>query len=183
MVDWSLLERSRSASIREAEQLLARLVSGLRPVALSFAFRMLQDQALAEDAVQEAFVRLWGSQARDQQRASIQTYFLTIVRNESLRILSSRKDWNIVEPDDLQSLLDDQIAQETDQTIQVDHNHDLDAALAVMPDRQRTALLLWAYQGLDAPEIGQVLGLSTNAAHQLLHRSKLGLKKQLQVTI
>jgi len=42
------------------------------------------------------------------------------------------------------------------------------------------AIALWAYKDADVGEIAAVLDLDNNAAHQLLHRAKLNLKKILE---
>jgi RNA polymerase sigma-70 factor (ECF subfamily) len=46
--------------------------------------------------------------------------------------------------------------------------------------RQRAALALWAYHDAGIPEIAKAIGLDVNAAHQLLHRAKINLRKKME---
>ena len=51
---------------------------------------------------------------------------------------------------------------------------------AALPPRQRLAIAMWAYADADADAIAQALGLTTNAAHQLLHRARRSLRAGFQ---
>jgi RNA polymerase sigma-70 factor (ECF subfamily) len=51
-----------------------------------------------------------------------------------------------------------------------------------LPDKQRTALLLRATEGLSQNEIGEVMGLSAKAVESLLTRARVNLKQQLDRT-
>lgn len=175
---WSLLAKARQGTGRDARQHAARLVAHLRPRAFALAYRLLQDQALAEDALQEAFIRLWRSQASDQGRAQLGTYFHHIVANESLRLLrrgGRELSWS---PDELVELIDQRDEPQATEAPGFDPDV-LEAAIAGLPDRQRVALVLWAYEGASPAEVARALGLSPNAAHQLLHRAKQSLKAAL----
>jgi len=44
--------------------------------------------------------------------------------------------------------------------------------------RQRAALALWAYQDATVAEIAKAIDIEINAAHQLLHRAKINLRKK-----
>jgi RNA polymerase sigma-70 factor (ECF subfamily) len=46
--------------------------------------------------------------------------------------------------------------------------------------RQRAALALWAYHDATISEIAKATGLEVNAAHQLLHRAKINLRKKME---
>jgi len=39
---------------------------------------------------------------------------------------------------------------------------------------------LWAYQDASIPEIAKATGIEVNAAHQLLHRAKINLRKKME---
>jgi len=176
---WSLLARARASAGRDARKHAEQLVSHLRPRAFSLAFRLLQDRALAEDAVQEAFIRLWRGRAEDQGRAQLSSYFHHIVAHESLRMLKRSGRESIWPPDELNDFIDDRTAQQAP-TPEAFAPAALEAALAKLPDRQRVALVLWAYEDATPADIARTLELSPNAAHQLLHRAKQALKSALQ---
>lgn len=179
---WGLLVQARSGSGPKARQHAAQLVAALRPAAFALAFRLLQDHALAEDAVQEAFIRLWRGQATDQGTALISSYFHTLVVHEALRLLKRGSRELAWDPEDLTGWIDEQSSAEPDTDPRASAAIDpsaLEAALARLPARQRAALVLWAYQDASPTEIAQALGLSPNAANQLLFRARQSLKTAL----
>ena len=187
-VGWSLLEAARKASGRATQTAVAHLVETLRPRAFSLAYRLMQDSAQAEDIVQESLLRLWRSNAHDTGQATLSTYFHRIVTNEALRVLSRQHPEDPTEPADLERLAETQQLLHTDaapsgQSLN-DHNdpHVVQAAVSALPNRQRVAITLWAYEDSSITDIAQQLGISENAAHQLLHRARQSLKRQLEIT-
>lgn len=185
--DWALLSLARKASSQEAGVLISELVGRLRPKAYALAFRLLQDAALAEDIVQESFLRLWRGSAVDNGQARLSTYFHQIVVHESMRALSRRPQEVLVATESLIEIADQQQAEQADLA---DYAHEfsgaldstvLEQALARLPDRQRAALVLWAFADASIAEIASQLKIAENAAHQLLHRAKQSLKKNWKV--
>ena len=179
---WGLLAKARNGTGREARQHAVELVGLLRPRAFALAYRLLQDRALAEDVVQESLVRLWKSQARDQGRAQLSSYFHQIVANESLRLLKRRGRESAWAPDELAEFMDQQSEQLSSAFTVPEVATDpeaLEAAISALPDRQRAALVLWAYEDATVSQISEALGLSLNATHQLLHRAKQSLRNAL----
>src|SRR6516164_1594834 len=80
----ALVERDASA--------LAALYDRYGGLAYSVAFRVLGDTGLAEDTVQECFLKLWDSAAGfDPKRGSVRTWLLTMVRNRAIDKLRGRR--------------------------------------------------------------------------------------------
>ena len=70
---------------------LAELYDRYGRLAYSVAFRVLGDAGRAEDAVQEAFLKVWDHAASfDVRRGSLRTWLLTSVRNRSIDYLRGR---------------------------------------------------------------------------------------------
>ena len=155
------------------------IVKQLSPHAHALAWRMLGDSHQAQDAVQEAFVKLLRS-ARFSGASSLSTYFHTIVSRVCLDRLRVARHEPLTQEDDLELLdegLDPQqgLAQSQQSSL-------VQRALMSLPARQRVALTLWAYQDASAQEIASVLGIEANAVHQLLHRAKINLRQLVGVT-
>ena len=55
----------------------------------------------------------------------------------------------------------------------------VNAAVGQLPPRQREALVLAHYEGMGNPEIGEVLGVSTEAVESLLSRARRSLREAL----
>src|SRR5712691_12477237 len=74
-----------------SQEALAALYDRYGRVAYSVAFRVLGDPGRAEDAVQEAFLKIWNHAASfDVRRGSLRTWLLTSVRNRSIDYLRGR---------------------------------------------------------------------------------------------
>ena len=54
------------------------------------------------------------------------------------------------------------------------------AALALLPEEQRTALVLKEYQQMDYREIARVLGCSETAARARTYRARMALREALR---
>jgi RNA polymerase sigma factor (sigma-70 family) len=186
--DWPQWHAARQGSATAA----VALVQGLSGQAYGLALRLLGRAEDAEDVVQEAFMRLWRSDPKDDQGATLSTYFNTIVINRCRSLLVARREW-ATDPADLQDL------QETApdggypqpglgsgfgsgagaslDTLQ--RKAAIEQALRRLPARQRLVLALWAYAERSVPEIAAELELGADATHQLLTRAKRSLRLHL----
>lgn len=181
--DWSLWQRAQAGD----EPGAAELVRLLTPQALGLASQLLRRREDAEDAVQEAFLRLWRSNPSADQGSRLATYFNTIVINRCRTRLSSRHDLP-TEGDALATLMEGQQAN-TDAAAAAHPmsglspaatKQKLQAALGSLPPRQRMALAMWAYADAGIDEIAQAMELDANAAHQLLYRARRALRATME---
>jgi RNA polymerase sigma-70 factor (ECF subfamily) len=75
---------------RASEAALAEVYRRYARVVFATSRRLLGDDALAEDIVQDVMVRLWKQpQAFDEQRASLRTFLLVLTRNRCIDVLRS----------------------------------------------------------------------------------------------
>ena len=182
--DWALWQRARDGHGPSA----AKLVNLLTPQAYGLAIRLLGKLEDAEDAVQEAFLRLWRSAPSNQHGARLSTYFNTIVINCSRTQRAARHEL-ATDPEALADLHDAVVhgdASAGTPTVAMGERvagftpgavgARLEAAIALLPARQRMAIAMWAYADAEVPEIAQALDVNTNAAHQLLHRARETLR-------
>lgn len=173
--DWDLWRESAGGDAAAAAELVRRLT----PMALSLARQMLGRTEDAEDAVQEAFLRLWGSSADDNHGAQLSTYFNTIVLNRCRTQLMRRRELS-TEPEILAGMQDAMQLAEPVAAVDARQTQALCAAMQQLPARQRMALALWAYADADAEDIGRALDLDANATHQLLFRARRNLRRHWQ---
>jgi RNA polymerase sigma-70 factor, ECF subfamily len=126
-------------------------------LAYRLAFRILRDSALAEDAVQEAFLALWRSaDAYKRERAKPSTWILTVVHRRAVDIVrreqSRRGEPLEVAPEPSSGPADeDAVLRERRAAVQ--------AALTELPGEQRQALELAYYGGLTQSELAERLGV------------------------
>lgn len=141
----------------------------LAPRILALASRLLGDRAEAEDVTQEALLRLWRV-APDwrQGEARVMTWLARVARNLAIDRLRRRRGGpleDVDEPADPALPIDERL-------IERDRAAALSAAMAQLPERQRTAVHLRLIEGLSNPEVAEVLGLSVEAVESLTARGK-----------
>jgi RNA polymerase sigma factor (sigma-70 family) len=142
---------------RSDEAALAELYDRIGGVAYGLAFRVLRDESLAEDAVQEAFLTLWRSAAATfvPERAKASTWLLTLVHRRAVDLVR-REERRRVEP--LEGAAEPTVeSAETDAWLRLERER-VQAALRRLPDQQREAIELAYYGGFSQSELAERLG-------------------------
>jgi RNA polymerase sigma-70 factor (ECF subfamily) len=126
-------------------------------LAYGLAFRILRDQALAEDAVQEAFLTLWRSaDAYRRERAKPATWILTLVHRRAVDLVR-REDRRRAEPlDEAPEATGAAVPEEAELRRR---RAAVQAALRQLPDDQRQTLELAYYGGYTQSELADRLGV------------------------
>jgi RNA polymerase sigma-70 factor (ECF subfamily) len=142
--------------VRSDQVALAELYERYGRVAYNLAYRILRDQALAEDAVQEAFLAVWRSAGRFlPERSKASTWILTLVHRRAVDLVR-REERRRAEP------LDEALepaGDATDETAWLRLERErVQAALRQLPDQQREALELAYYGGFTQSELAERLG-------------------------
>ena len=152
--------------------LLERYQNPLRRLAR----HMLQDLAGADDAVQDAFVKVFRAASRFKPTGSAASWLYRITMNVCRDRLRRRKHQPIsLDQLAVQPAANDQPdAMEVNETIQ-----QVQAALAQLPERQRTVVLLHRYEGFTHQQIAETTGWSRSAVESLLVRAYEHLRKTL----
>jgi RNA polymerase sigma factor (sigma-70 family) len=142
---------------RGDEQALAALYDRFGRVAYGVAFRILRDGALAEDAVQDAFLAAWRTAAGfDPERGKASTWLLTLVHRRAVDVVrrEERRRADVLDDEPAASV------EATDETAEVrEQRRAVQAALAQLPPDQRQALELAYYGGLSQSELAERLGV------------------------
>jgi RNA polymerase sigma-70 factor (ECF subfamily) len=178
--DWALWRAACGGDTASA----TRLVHELTPQAYGLAIQMLGRREDAQDAVQDAFVRLWRSRPSDTHGARLATYFNTIVLNCCRTQLAGRREL-ATEQEALTDLHDAWQLREAPAGPEPvsggpARQEQLRRGLQRLPARQRMAIAMWTYADASVPDIARALDIDPNAAHQLLHRAKLALRAHLE---
>lgn len=141
-----------------------------------YAFRMLGNSKDTEDITQEALLRLWThAKTWRSDKASVSTWLHRIAHNLCIDYL--RKDKSNVTgelSEDLESTELPTQAPEREERLEA-----LKSALDLLPERQRSALILSHYQGFSNRDIAQILDVSVDALESILARARRGLRAQL----
>jgi RNA polymerase sigma-70 factor (ECF subfamily) len=142
---------------RGDDEALAQLYDRFSRVTYGLAVRVLRDRALAQDAVQDAFLAAWRTAASfDPKRGSASTWLLTLVHRRAVDLVR-REERRGGDP------LDDApvaSGEATDETAEIrEQRRSVQAALLQLPPDQREALELAYYGGLSQSELAEQLGV------------------------
>src|SRR5438067_9549884 len=141
---------------RSAETALAELYDRFGRVAYGLALRMLRDQALAEDAVQEGFLDVWRNAQRFvPERAKASTWILTLVHRRAVDIVRREERRRA----DALELAPVQVSDAADESAWLRLERErVQGALKQLSDPQREALELAYYGGFTQAELAERLG-------------------------
>lgn len=170
--DTDLVARAGRGDRAAAQALMARHL----PKMLTVARRMLGSQAEAEDAVQDAFLKLWTHASRWQPgRALFETWLYRVVLNKCYDRLRRKPAAKL-----------DEAVEIADPALPADellHGRDvareIEVALAELPERQRAAIVLCHYRECGNIEAAEILGVSVEALESLLSRGRRALRTRL----
>ena len=170
--DTDLVARAGQGDRSAAQSLMARHL----PKMLTVARRMLGSQAEAEDAVQDAFLKLWTHAVRwEPGRALFETWLYRVVLNKCYDRLRRKP---MAKLDEAAEIADPAPAAD-----QILHGSavakEIEAALAELPERQRAAIVLCHYRDCGNIEAAEIMGISVEALESLLARGRRSLKTRL----
>jgi len=159
-----------------------------RPI-IHFLFRMVRNQAIAEELAQEVFLRVYRSRASYRAEARFTTWLYRIAVNLAVnhardtRHERAARNVYLDAPDEetgtTPDVADDQPSAEQS-LLREERMAAIRAHVMALPERQRLAVLMHKYQGMDYREIGEVLKLSESATKSLLFRAYQTLRDKLK---
>jgi RNA polymerase sigma-70 factor, ECF subfamily len=183
--DAAVMLRVRDGDMTGYEYLLTKY----RKPMINFMYRMVRNQAIAEELAQEVFLRIYRSRATYRAEARFTTWLYRIATNLGVNYsrdskhelaasnvyldapdpeTGTRPDLADLTPNIEQDILRDERLKAIREQVQA------------LPERQRVAVIMHKYQGLDYREIGTVLKLSESATKSLLFRAYQSLRERLQ---
>jgi RNA polymerase sigma-70 factor (ECF subfamily) len=156
---------------------------------MNILYRTLPDAIEAEDLAQQVFIQVFKSAHRYQVTAKFSTWLFTIARNLCLNEIRRRSRHPAESLDATTPDSDDQPARQYEDTkvfsppdslLHGELEEKIEHALAALPEKQRTALLLCRQDELSYEQIAEVLECSVSATKSLIHRARETLKEQLK---
>jgi len=151
---------------------------------LSFIYHMLKSaglETMAEDLCNETFYKAYRSlHSFREAEASFSTWLYTIARNTVLselrkqRTLKMSLEQNPQVAQTMQDVLPEQAVIRGEQATKVRE------AINALPEKQRSAIILREFDGMDYQEIASVLGQTVSSVKSLLFRARASVKMQLE---
>jgi len=177
-----LVERARAGDTQALQSLLA----AARPRAMAAALKVLHNRDDAEDAVQDAFLKVWRCLGAFEGRSSFSTWIHRIVTNASLDLLrrnTSRGEVadRVGERDgerDSTAIAIEYASDETPETelVQLEIQRLVRTAVATLPPAHRQAVELREFEDFSYQEMADVIQCPVGTVMSRLHhaRNKLG---------
>ena len=148
------------------------LVEAYSPELYRYAYWLTHNRFIAEDLVQETFLRAWKSWASLKDVAATRAWLYTILRRERARLWERKS-----------AHLEDPLAPETEAAL-VDtgllaaiDGLEVRQAIAALPENYREPLLLQVLGGFDCKEIAAMLGTTEGAIMTRVSRARMAFRK------
>jgi RNA polymerase sigma-70 factor (ECF subfamily) len=185
-----LSDGDRSAVDDSDEALMARVARGDErayrvlarrhlPAMLGLARRILGNAADAEDVAQEAMLRVWTHAPRWEPLAAFRTWLTRVTVNLCLD-RKRRAPWIALEA---AGEIADPAPDAAARTEAAERERRLTAAIAELPLRQRTAIVLTYSDGMSNAQVAEILDSTVSAVETLLVRGKQNLRRALRDVI
>jgi RNA polymerase sigma-70 factor (ECF subfamily) len=175
--DAALVAAARGGDTRAFERLY-RLHSGR---ILGVCLRMTRRRDIAEDCVQQTFIRAWRSLAAFEGRSAFGTWLHRIAVNEVLTYARNHGTRVEATQDDAVEESDESVANARDGANEYDAGEvmDVERALATLPDGSRNVVVLQAVYGYSHEEVADMLGIAVGTCKAQLHRGRRLLRERL----
>jgi RNA polymerase sigma factor (sigma-70 family) len=168
--DLQLIERLQRGDEAAFDELLSRYK---RPV-INFCYRLLGDAGDADDVAQEVFVRVYQHICEYRPSAKFSTWLFTLARHACLDRLRYRSRHPTAP---LEAAPEPATVSREVETHEI--GEQVAAAIARLPEEQRTAIVLAEYHGLSYAEIAAVMRCSEKSVEARLYRAKKELRARL----
>jgi RNA polymerase sigma factor (sigma-70 family) len=150
--------------------------------AYSLARRILTEETLAQDVVQEVFLSLWRDARRfDAGRGTVATYLLSMTHHRAVDVVRREENlrrWRT--SDEGLELAPDPKARVEDEVEASERRAEVRAALAELPAAQREALLLAYFGGYTQREVAALVGVPLGTVKTRMAAGMRKMKEALQ---
>jgi RNA polymerase sigma-70 factor (ECF subfamily) len=156
-----------------------------RTSVIHFLYRMVQSHAIAEELAQEVFLRVFRSRTTYEPTAKFTTWLFRIATHLALNWLRDGKNERGQQRlDDISDQLP--VRQVSDRKPSVEQKlvyqvrtGEIRRAIAMLPEKQRAAVLMHKYEEMEYSQIAMVLSCSESAVKSLLFRAYETLRMRL----
>jgi RNA polymerase sigma-70 factor (ECF subfamily) len=160
------------------------LLDKFRNPVIHYIYRMVQDRAVAEELTQEVFLRVYRSRQTYEPTARFTTWLFRIATHLALNWLrDGRKERGQHRLDDDRDLptreVPDRRPSMEQRMVYQARLQEVRDAIALLPDKQRAAVLMHKYEEMEYVQIAGVLECSESAVKSLLFRAYESLRARL----
>ena len=171
-----------SLSQEQDMQVFKSLYTAARVRLFSVCLRILKNQQLAEDALQDSFLKVWQKADQfDPSKANAMTWLSRIVRNQAIDTLRKQDklvDHNI-DPDEVPEMIDTSPGQVSQLEV-IEANAKLQNCLATLKEEQAHCLMASYFHGQTAQQIANKMQRPVSTVKSWMARSMPLLRKCLE---
>lgn len=178
----AMIERLRAGD----KTACAQCVEAHAPGLYRLAYRLMGDEAEAEDVVQETFLNAFKSIDAFEWRSGLKTWLYRIATNAAFMRLRRKTPLNVSVELPEEDGATTMPAQLFDWCCLPEHDFatseaktELEAAIRELPEKLRAVFVLRELEGLSGEETAQALGVSLDNVKTRLHRARLWLRERL----
>jgi len=166
--------------LEEARERFAEIVARHQRRAVRIAFHYLREAADADEAVQDAFVKAYIHFGSFREELPFEIWFTRILINgclDRIKARTRRERWLVPMPESPSGQRDfaERIAgsglSPEDHVLGRERRQKLAAALARLPERQRSVFMLSHYEGCTSREVSALTGLNESTVRVHLFRA------------
>lgn len=147
----------------------------LHPVLYRYAFAMLGNEDVAQDAVQEVFIRIWYKKETIGLLQNVRAFFFTALRRQALNQLRGLRSLQILPPSepDIEFSPEDILIE---QEHVAERQMKLSQYLNQLPRRQKEVIYLRFYEELSYTEIAGIMKVNYQSVINLAHKALTQLR-------
>ena len=158
---------------------LRDLIDKWKKPLINFFYRSLGSYAESEDLAQQVFIKLYRAAERYEARAKFSTFLFHIARRVLLNEFRrrKRKPVNYVDPQEFYygESEDPEVQRRLKEIEEI-----FQLAIKKLPEKHRSALLLYKQQQLSYQEIAEIMKANENAVKTWIHRARTQLRKEME---
>ena len=179
--DYLNFEQTLTKKIAQGDHLAFReLFDRYKDVLFGYSYKLTKSQALAEEAVQEIFMKVWQNRKELNSHLSIKAYLFKIAQNHNYNILRKATYSDQLKKQIFYRCQNEYFSTE-DQVIYLDLENFKNQAIATLPPKRKQIFQMSRVQGLSHAEIALQLGISQNTVKDQIGKAMKTIKKQLQI--
>lgn len=152
----------------------------------NYGKRMSPDEDLVKDAIQDMFMDLWRNKENLSPTDSIKFYLIKALRRNLVKKIVTSKKFVVQDASERSSQPGEfELSHELsliELEIEKEKLAQLNESLNALPSRQKEALFLRFYSGLNYDEISQILDINLQSAYNMVFRGLETLRKTMKYT-
>lgn len=175
MTDLELYERVR----QKDKEALEILYDRYERILYAFVLQLTKNRDLAEEAMQEVFIKLWrGGGIYDESKGKFRSWLFTMSRHVAIDLIRKRKPDLQLDESYAEAIPSESPSVETEVEWQ-EERAQIETAMATLPAEQQQVVRLMYFQGLSQQKIADACGIPLGTVKGRIRLALRQLRKQL----